>query len=241
MTLTAGAFYARASQMIAQDSGRLAAILVLTYSLPTLTFQLITLSLGDNTLILCLGYVADFTANTLAYCLMAYLLEARLKGKPFSAKDSFRRACGRLLPVFGTTLLTGLIVGISTLLLIIPGVIALLGLCLTVPACVLEKKITIDNTLSRSWELTRNNWLTIAVIYLTVLAIIGLILFGFYKFYYIFGLEDAAKMLVMDVFLLVIISSIFNFMIGVCSIVIYLTLREAKEGHTPEVTAAVFD
>jgi hypothetical protein len=83
--------------------------------------------------------------------------------RPASMADSFNRIKGHLLGVIGISILVGLGVGAGLIALIVPGVLLAIIWCLSVPAKVLEDKGVIDS-MSRSVDLTKNDWGRIFVI-----------------------------------------------------------------------------
>lgn len=83
--------------------------------------------------------------------------------RPASMADSFNRIKGHLLGVFGISILVGLGVGAGLIALIVPGILLAIIWCLSVPAKVLEDKGVIDS-MSRSVDLTKNDWGRIFVI-----------------------------------------------------------------------------
>lgn len=241
MKFTIGTVYSRLSQFIAQEAGLILSILLLVYIFPTLTFSMLTVTTGDNPLINLLGSVIDFIASTLSFCLMAFLFEARLTGKAFAIKSSLLMGRQYLLPIFGISLFNGLVIGFGTLLLIIPGIILFVGLCVAIPAYIYEKRTGISDSLRRSWELTRNHRLTIAIIYLPLLSAMALLIFVLFQFYGSFSPDDVLPALLIDAVIFTLVGSLITVTFNLLSIIIYTTLREVKEGQTPDVTAAVFD
>ena len=92
-----------------------------------------------------------------------------MRGRPFSLGAALSRCLARIWPILGTSLLVSLIAGVGTLLLIVPGFIALLMLYVAVPACVVEG-LGPAASLGRSAELTKGfRWKILGLILLVSL------------------------------------------------------------------------
>jgi len=76
-------------------------------------------------------------------------LEKEIRGKEFLNNI---KSC--ILPIFGLSLLVGIIIGLGFILLIIPGIIFSFGLILSTQVLVIEKK-GIFESMQRSWTLTK--------------------------------------------------------------------------------------
>jgi Membrane domain of glycerophosphoryl diester phosphodiesterase len=77
-------------------------------------------------------------------------------GRQTTIGASLKRMWGQLLNLFGVTVLNGLAIGGATLFLIIPGIYVACRLITCIPAALLED-MGARESLSRSWELTRDN------------------------------------------------------------------------------------
>jgi uncharacterized membrane protein len=95
----------------------------------------------------------------------------------------------RLLPLIGLTLIVGIAVVIGMVLLIVPGVIAACALIAAIPLF-LDQSTSVGDSLQRSVELTKGNWLRIffmlaifgipaVIAYFIIIKIFGLILGAF--------------------------------------------------------------
>lgn len=234
MKFTIGTIYSRVSQLIAQDFSRLLGILVLSYSLPIFAVTYLTTLMGDNGVGI-ISNIAEFFATTLNLCLVAFLIEARQSDKPFKLSNDISKVRGLFLPLFVVSLITGLLIFLGTILLIVPGIIAAVGLCVAAPAYIYEKRTGVSEAIKRSWKLTQDYRIIIGCIYLPLIAGIGLI------FFVIFSLPETFNMPLLIAAVSMVSGSISTFFLNIFSIMIYITLREVKEGHAPDVTAAVFD
>lgn len=235
MKFTIGTVYSRISQFIAQDFSLLLGILVMTYSLPIFAVTYMSAQLGDPSGMGVVTSLAEFFATTFNLCLVAFLAEARQSGTPFKLGKAAEAARSNLLPLFGVSIVTGFIIILGTILLIVPGIIATIGLCVAAPAYIYEKRTGITDAARRSWTLTQNHRLIIAGIYLPLIVgfalIIALLVILPERF------DSALLMSTIST----VSGSIVTFVTCVFSVIIYTSLREVKEGQTPAVTAAVFD
>jgi hypothetical protein len=76
-------------------------------------------------------------------------------GRPTSIAKSLSGMRGHLLTLFGVVVLNGLVVGVGMIALIIPGIYLLCRLLVCVPAALTED-LGARESLSRSWDLTRD-------------------------------------------------------------------------------------
>lgn len=77
-------------------------------------------------------------------------------GRPTTIGASLKKMWGQLMNLFGVTLLNGLAIAGAALFLIIPGIYVACRLLTCVPAALLED-LGARESLSRSWELTKDN------------------------------------------------------------------------------------
>ena len=157
-----------------------------------------------------------------------------MRGQPFTIGDSFRAASGRLGAVFGAALLGGLITVLLTLLLLVPGVMALCALYVALPACVVERLGPVK-CLGRSRALTSGaRWRIFGMI--LVVGLIGAMLGGSAG-----GVVGATKNSVAIGFVTYLAGVIGNAFSAVLAAVTYRDLRVAKEGIDIESLAKVFE
>lgn len=90
--------------------------------------------------------------------------------RPATMSDSFNRVKGHLWGVIGISILVGLGVGAGAIALLVPGILLAIIWSLSVPAKVLENKGVFDS-MSRSVDLTKNDWGRIFVVGLLVVVL----------------------------------------------------------------------
>lgn len=76
-------------------------------------------------------------------------------GRSISISEALRRVRGALGTLFGVIFLGGLITGIAGVFLIIPGIYVACRFLASIPSALIERRGVVDS-LSRSWELTKD-------------------------------------------------------------------------------------
>ncbi len=179
---------------------------------------------------------ASLVLGPVATGALTYSVVERLRGNAPSLGQSLSIGFGRLLPVLGVAILSGLAIFGGTLLLVIPGVILACMLYVAVPVAVIEKPGLIAS-LKRSNELTDGAKM---IIFAAVL-VIGLLQFGlaFAMGGFIFvGDLFHPRGLLLAIVALSIVSSTLT---AVAAAVAYSELRRDKEGVDIDGLASVFD
>jgi hypothetical protein len=138
-----------------------------------------------------LGLVVYVVAYLFAQGGTVYAVSDLYLGRATSIGASLKRMRGQVGMLFGVVLLNGLIVGVGTILLIIPGIYLACRLITCVPASLLENLGPRDS-LERSYGLTRDNAGRAFVIYLLYFALLygAIVLVSLPS---LFGLALAAK------------------------------------------------
>lgn len=200
-----------------------------------LVIAILTAMTGDNAALDSFSNIIDFMASMFNLCVMILLIEARRTRSPFTLNVALSKSVGYLPGLLLVFLLTTLVILLGTILLIVPGIIAAIGLCIAAPVYVSENHTGISQSLKRSWQLTKTHRLNIALIYLPVIGGVLLMITAMVT------LPETATILWLETVVYTLIGSLMTFFFNLFSIFIYTTLREVKEGQTPDVTAAVFD
>ena len=186
------------------------------------------------------GYWVTILVNVLCSLLLqASVVRASildLRSERVDIASNLIEALKLLLPMIGLSILTTLIVGIGFVLLIVPGIIALLYLSVSVPVLVSER-LGVTGSMSRSGELTKGTrgrifllFLIIGVIYIAVGMVSGLI--------------ATPMMLSGSLTVAVILQSIIGAVSSLISAVmvasLYVELRMVKENVSEQGLAAIF-
>jgi hypothetical protein len=156
-----------------------------------------------------------------------------LRGIPVRIGESLRRGMGRIWPLIGLGLLSGLAMGFAFILLIVPCIILMCMWFVAVPACVVEGLGPIES-MSRSAALTKGfRW--------HVLGIAALVFFGRLVITQLVQLGLAPVNSVLAAIAGVLVST-FLALYGYCAVIMtYHDLRVAKEGVDTTQIASVFD
>lgn len=173
--------------------------------------------------------------NNLAMAALVYGVFQRLRGRTVGFGECLTRGVQRMMPALFGGILTGLITFVGTLLLCVPGAIAMTVLYVTVPAIVVEGVGAIEG-MKRSAMLTDGSRWRVFFIALG-LAIVGMIAGGIIGVATVAALDPATAIVLQ--WLIGIIATAVG---SVASSVIYFRLRQIKESITDiDAIAAVFD
>src|SRR5262245_28689894 len=181
-----------------------------------------------------LAYVIQSVLSQLLAATISFATFQYLRGQPVSIGECLSRGLSLILPVIGVALLTGLLVGIGTILLVIPGIIVAVMLWVAIPAAVVERPGVIES-LKRSADLTKGyRWSIFGIVIVIgiILAVIGAIL---------------SAVLVASVGFtgfnigLWILNAVFGAFSATAAAVGYYFLRATKEGVDIDHIAKVFD
>ena len=200
--------------------------------------------------------VFDWTAlGVLAVeALLGYLLTAALvygtvqdlRGRRVNLGDCIGRGFATMFAVLGVAIVSSIVIGVGTLLLIIPGVIAMTILWVAIPAAVIERNGL--GALSRSSELTRGfRWKILFVLLLLIVIAMfaGALAGGIAGFAIAISSPGGDPALVTETtafgLVMWITTALTHALMAVASAVGYHDLRVAKEGVDVEQIAAVFD
>lgn len=146
--------------------------------------------------------------------------------------------------VFVTSLVAGLIIGIGTLMLVVPGIIATVLLYVAIPVAVMEHK-SVGDAMRRSSDLTRGSrWAIFGAALLMGLVSIGVVLLCTFVFATtstasVAGIEYEAESL--PLWMEIAIPLLLQPMNATLSSVCYVMLRQGKENVDVQQIAAVFD
>lgn len=123
----------------------------------------IAAGLGAAFLVLILTFILTGVGQAATICAVSDLY----LGRSATIRSSFGKIRGQVLQVLGTIFLTGLLVGVGTILLIIPGIILACRTGVSVPATVLEDEGP-GRAISRSMDLTSGFTMQMFLIFLLV-------------------------------------------------------------------------
>jgi hypothetical protein len=204
---------------------------VLVIKLLALPAQHVGVAASNAAMLGGLGAILIVVLGSVAQAMTLYGAFQQMGGRSFSIRESLGVGLEQAMPVLGVALLAGLLTGLASILLLVPGIIVFCMLYVAVPVCVIEKP-GVTASLSRSALLTKGyRWqifgllalvTTISIIVQIALSLIGRVTF-------LGSLVD---------FVWLVISTSFG---AVMAAVAYHDLRVAKEGLDIDSLANVFD
>jgi hypothetical protein len=209
-------------------------ILALVPLIPVLVLKLLALSgpQGANAGVFG-GFVAILIVvlGSVAQAMTLYGAFQEMGGQPFSIGESLGVGLAQAVPVLGVAVLGGLLTGLASILLVVPGLIVLCMLYVSVPVCVIEKPGVIAS-LNRSALLTKGyRWQIFGL-----LALVGIVNIIVQIVLALLGRLTLIGTLLEFVWL--VIATSFG---AVMAAVVYHDLRVAKEGLDIDNLANVFD
>jgi hypothetical protein len=173
--------------------------------------------------------------NCFVSATVTYGVVKELQGQRAGIGACLATGFSRMLPVFGVAILVGIIVGIGSLLLIVPGIIAMCVLYVAMPASVIEKP-GIMGALSRSSELTRGYRGSIFGIVL-ILFVLGYALSRIETSMFPITLETFRTYMYINIGTSIVLSALNAVGVAVC----YSQLRTEKDGTSVDDLAKVFE
>jgi hypothetical protein len=175
----------------------------------------------------------QFILTSFAQAIVVFAAFQDLRGRPVVAGESFRQGVSRLFPVLIASILTGLLVGVGTLLCLIPGLIALTAMAVVLPACVVERLGPLE-AMSRSGDLTTGHrWpiLAVGAAWMVIVAVVGLAIQVSMR-----GVATFPSQLATWIWQ--VLSGSFS---SVYAAILYHDLRAVREGIGIDEIASVFD
>ena len=181
-----------------------------------------------------LGSILQIVCTSLADAAIIYGVVQELRGRGFTFAESLSAGFSRLGPVIGLSLVVGILAGLGSLLLLVPGLIVMTMYYVAIPACVAER-LGVGDSMRRSAYLTKGNrWRIFGIVILVILA--TMIVGGLVGF--LAALIGGVTVVDIALYPIQAIAGAFN---AVVVGVLYYQLRVVREGVDIEKIAAVFD
>lgn len=192
---------------------------------------------GQDGWIIGLSALLSVICNGIATGALVYGTFQDLRGQRAGIGACIGRAAATLLPIVIASIGFGLMVGVGTLLLIVPGIILYVVFWLYAPAIIVERA-GIGASFSRSADLTRGRrW----PIFGLLLVIYILIIVAMMAFTFIGGVTFALISPVAFLIVLYLVQALTTAYLAVATAVTYYYLRADKEGVDIEDIAKLFD
>ncbi|HTC23031.1 MAG TPA: hypothetical protein VK688_01635 [Gemmatimonadales bacterium] len=164
-------------------------------------------------------------------------------GRGITAREALARATPFVVPMILASLGVGLLAFVGFILFVIPGIIAICGLAITVPALVVES-LTPGAAMGRSWSLTRDHrlrmlglfcviFILLVVPYIAVMGVFGVIAALISSS----GSGAGAALLLVGVVIAAILQLLLSPLYQAALVIAYYDLRVRKEGFDLEVLA----
>ena len=202
-------------------------------SAPLFLFALAPTS-GIKSVAAIVGVLLHFVLSALCQAMIVYATFQALRGRPVRAGESMARGLQRLGAVLLTSILTGIIVALGTILLVIPGIIASVIMCVAIPACIVERLGPIES-IERSSYLSRGfRWPIFGAFF--AIGIAGIIANAL-----ITALTKGSELVWLDPAISLVWNTLVTAYQTVLVAIIYHDLRVVKDGIDLEHIAAVFD
>jgi hypothetical protein len=184
-----------------------------------------------------LAGVGGLITGAIAQGAIVHITARHLEGLKAPIGDSLATGLRNFFPLIGLNILSGLMVGLATILLIFPGIMVATRWAVAVPALVLDRT-TISSAFSRSRDLTEGQRLRIFglfVVFLFGLLLVAVVVGAAVGL--LFSAPDRMGDLISDP-----LSAVLSGLIGTPgTAVLYIELRRLREGAGPSDLAKVFD
>jgi hypothetical protein len=168
-----------------------------------------------------------------------FVVSEHYLGRTIDSGAALRHAVAFLGRLILLTLATSLVVGVGTILFVVPGLILLSGLIVATPALVIENLPDASTAMRRSWSLTRGSRgkLLSAYVLAILLLLIPAIAVGALAGMIGLSQESGTGMLLVQIIVSLFQILIFPF-IYVVTTILYYDLRVRKEGFDLEMLAS---
>jgi uncharacterized membrane protein len=190
----------------------------------------------------------------LGQAVLLYAAFQAMRGRPINLAESAKIGLGRFFPIIGLIICVGILTGLATLLLVVPGIMLYLAWFVATPVCVVER-LGPFRSMGRSRELTQGNrWKIfgmLLLIFLVGFTIGSLLTVGVVLILYATGGMPLgttgflafllAKTSLLGRIVNLIWGAIWGAFLAILIVVTYRDLRVAKEGVDTDQIAAVFE
>jgi len=181
-----------------------------------------------------LSFIMRLILGTISQAVLAYAMFQDMRGRPVHLGEAVRKGLARFFPILGLAILSSIVIGLASLLLLVPGVMLAVRWAVALPVCVVEGLGPIAS-MERSAVLTRGHrWKVFAILLLMVIigALAGWIVAAVFRSL----AGPLAGALASFAW-----TAIWGVLYYGVLIMIYHDLRATKEGVDVEQLAAVFD
>jgi len=189
---------------------------------------------GQNVVLVLISFFLAIVLYTLSQAVVLYGAFQDMRGRPVSLSESLQVGLQRFFPIIGLAIIVSILVGLASILLIVPGLILFTMWFVATPVCVVER-LGPNASMRRSSQLTKGHrWKIFGLILLLI--IISAMVSPVIEF----GLAAVGGS-TLAIIASLIWSGVWGAFYAISVVVTYHDLRVAKEGINIEQIAAVFD
>src|SRR6266508_604212 len=189
---------------------------------------------GQNVVLVLISFFLAIVLYTLSQAVVLYGAFQDMRGRPVSLSESLQVGLQRFFPIIVLAIIVSILVGLASILLIVPGLILFTMWFVATPVCVVER-LGPNASMRRSSQLTKGHrWKIFGLILLLI--IISAMVSPVIEF----GLAAVGGS-TLAIIASLIWSGVWVAFYAISVVVTYHDLRVAKEGINSEQIAAVFD
>jgi hypothetical protein len=243
--LSVGEIIDASFQVYRRHFSALAMIVLVCSGIPML-IQIYTRAIGGVHWALTLLYfLLTVVLGLIATGASVFVVSESYLGRGITAREALARATPFVVPMIFASVAVGLLALVGFILFFIPGVIAVCGLALTIPALVVES-LEPSAAMGRSWSLTRGHRLRMLGLFFVIVI---LLVVPYVALMGVFGVVAAlvsaggakaagAAVLMIGVVLAAIVQLLLSPLYQAALVIAYYDLRVRKEGFDLEVLAS---
>ena len=240
--LSVGEIIDAAFQVYRRHFGALATIVLVCSGLPTLIQVYMRASGGIHWILSMVYVLLAVVLGLIATGATVFVVSESYLGRGITAREALARATPFVVPLILASLAMGIVIFIGLLLILIPGIIAICGLAVTVPALVVES-LSPTAAMGRSWALTRTHRLRMLGLFVVVfilLVIPYLAVMGLFSLVAALASATGASsaILVVGIVIAAIAQLLISPLYQAALVIAYYDLRVRKEGFDLELLAS---
>jgi len=243
--LSVGEILDASFQVYRRHFGALATIVLVCNGLPMLLQIYNSASGGAHPILAVCAMLLGVILGLVATGASVFVVSESYLGRSITAREALARATPFVVPMILVSVAVGLVAFLGFLLVVIPGLIAICGLAVTIPALVVES-LNPTNAMGRSWNLTRGHRLRMLGLFIVIfilLVVPYLAVMGVFTALGAIASAGGAKavgagLLLLGVVLAAVTQLLLSPLYQAALVIAYYDLRVRKEGFDLEVLAS---
>ena len=189
---------------------------------------------GQGVALLIIGGVLSFVLSMISQAVMVHASFQAMRMRPVSLGESLKVGLSRVIAVFLLAILMGILAGLASLALVVPGLIVITMWFVSTPACVVERTGP-WTSMKRSAALTKGHrWKIFGLLLLLILLSVGVALL-------LQLVLTQVGSTILTILGTLIWGALWTAYYSIAVVMTYHDLRVAKEGIDIEQIASVFD